>query len=176
MINRAHKLPISRQAELLGISRVSVYYLPRPGSKNDLTIIKSLFYAIILTIKTVTVASEKKPLCLWQGCYRLSLAGKTARLSKLHDIRFKRKFSSNMPCFNGFSHRYPPKPRSLLKSSHLAFNTSVFLATVKINIEIMYCNILLSENCSATINTVTGLERSKSDWLFGVTLMATFRF
>ena len=64
MINRAHKLPISRQAELLGISRVSVYYLPRPGSKNDLTIIKSLFYAIILTIKTVTVASEKKPLCL----------------------------------------------------------------------------------------------------------------
>jgi hypothetical protein len=60
MINRAHKLPISRQAELLGISRARVYFLPRPGSKNDLTIMRSLFYAIILTIKTVTVASEKK--------------------------------------------------------------------------------------------------------------------
>ena len=40
MINRAHKLPISRQAELLGISRASVYYLPRPASENDLTIMK----------------------------------------------------------------------------------------------------------------------------------------
>ena len=42
MINRAHKLPISRQAELLGISRASVYYLPRPVSENDLTIMRRL--------------------------------------------------------------------------------------------------------------------------------------
>ena len=42
MINRAHKLPISRQAELLGISRGSVYYLPRPVSENDLTIMRRL--------------------------------------------------------------------------------------------------------------------------------------
>lgn len=42
MINRAHKLPISRQAELLGLSRGSVYYLPRPVSENDLTIMRRL--------------------------------------------------------------------------------------------------------------------------------------
>jgi putative transposase len=42
MIIRAHKLLISRQAELLGISRGSVYYLPRPVSENDLTIMRRL--------------------------------------------------------------------------------------------------------------------------------------
>ena len=42
MISRAHKLPISRQAEPLGISRGSVYYLPRPVSENDLTIMRRL--------------------------------------------------------------------------------------------------------------------------------------
>ena len=42
MINRTHKLPISRQAELLGISRGSVYYLSRPVSENDLTIMRRL--------------------------------------------------------------------------------------------------------------------------------------
>ena len=30
MIDRAHDLPISKQAEALNISRGSVYYLPRP--------------------------------------------------------------------------------------------------------------------------------------------------
>jgi putative transposase len=30
MIDRAHDLPIGKQAEALGISRGSVYYLPRP--------------------------------------------------------------------------------------------------------------------------------------------------
>ena len=30
MIDRNHELPIKRQAELLGISRGNVYYLPAP--------------------------------------------------------------------------------------------------------------------------------------------------
>jgi putative transposase len=30
MIDRNHALPITRQAELVGISRGNVYYLPRP--------------------------------------------------------------------------------------------------------------------------------------------------
>ena len=30
MIDRGHDLPISKQAEVLRISRGSVYYLPRP--------------------------------------------------------------------------------------------------------------------------------------------------
>ena len=33
MIDRAHDLPITKQAEALNISRGSVYYLPRPVLK-----------------------------------------------------------------------------------------------------------------------------------------------
>lgn len=36
MIDRDHALPLKRQAELAGISRGSVYYLPRPVSPADL--------------------------------------------------------------------------------------------------------------------------------------------
>jgi putative transposase len=36
MIDRTHKLPITRQAELLNVSRGSVYYLPKPMSEADL--------------------------------------------------------------------------------------------------------------------------------------------
>ena len=42
MIDRAHDLPITRQAEALNISRGSVYYLPRPVSKADLAIMRRL--------------------------------------------------------------------------------------------------------------------------------------
>ena len=35
MIDRNHKLPVKRQAELVGISRGSVYYLPKPVSQAD---------------------------------------------------------------------------------------------------------------------------------------------
>ena len=35
MIDRAHALPIKRPAEPVGISRGSVYYLPRPVSATD---------------------------------------------------------------------------------------------------------------------------------------------
>ena len=35
MIDREHTLPIDRQAELAGISRGAVYYLPRPVSDAD---------------------------------------------------------------------------------------------------------------------------------------------
>ena len=36
MIDRAHKLPITRQAEILNVSRGSVYYLPKPVNETDL--------------------------------------------------------------------------------------------------------------------------------------------
>jgi putative transposase len=42
MIDRAHDLPITRQAEALNISRGSVYYLPRPVSQADLAIMRHL--------------------------------------------------------------------------------------------------------------------------------------
>ncbi len=42
MINRDHDLPITRQAEILEISRGSVYYLPRPVSSADLEIMRQL--------------------------------------------------------------------------------------------------------------------------------------
>jgi putative transposase len=35
MIDREHDLPITKQAEVLKISRGSVYYLPRPVSPAD---------------------------------------------------------------------------------------------------------------------------------------------
>jgi hypothetical protein len=42
MIDRAHDLPISKQAEALGISRGSVYYVPRPVPDTDLVIMRRL--------------------------------------------------------------------------------------------------------------------------------------
>ncbi len=42
MINREHELPIARQAKALGISRGSVYYLPRPVSAADLAIMRRI--------------------------------------------------------------------------------------------------------------------------------------
>ena len=42
MIDREHDLPISRQAEALGVSRVAVYYKPRPTSAEDLRTMRRL--------------------------------------------------------------------------------------------------------------------------------------
>lgn len=42
MIDRSHELSVTRQAELLGISRGSVYYLPRPVSEDDLRLMRRL--------------------------------------------------------------------------------------------------------------------------------------
>jgi putative transposase len=42
MIDRSHDLSITRQAELLGFSRGSVYYLPRPTSEADLQLMRRL--------------------------------------------------------------------------------------------------------------------------------------
>jgi putative transposase len=42
MIDRDHKLPITRQAKLLDISRGTVYYLPEPVSPADLALMRKL--------------------------------------------------------------------------------------------------------------------------------------
>ena len=42
MIDREHDLSITKQAEILKISRGSVYYLPRPVSSADLEIMRQL--------------------------------------------------------------------------------------------------------------------------------------
>ena len=42
MIDRNHDLTVTRQAELLDISRGSVYYLPRPVSQADLALMRSI--------------------------------------------------------------------------------------------------------------------------------------
>jgi putative transposase len=42
MIDRTHDLPIAKQAEALGISRGSVYYLPRPVPAADLAIMRRI--------------------------------------------------------------------------------------------------------------------------------------
>lgn len=42
MIDRSHSLPVKRQARALGISRGSVYYLPKPVSAADLAIMRRM--------------------------------------------------------------------------------------------------------------------------------------
>ncbi len=42
MIDRTHSLPITRQAELVGISRGNVYYLPRAASEADQRLMKRI--------------------------------------------------------------------------------------------------------------------------------------
>ena len=42
MIDREHDLPITKQAEVLRISRGSVYYLPRPVPDADLAIMRRI--------------------------------------------------------------------------------------------------------------------------------------
>ena len=58
MIDRAHDLPISKEAEILRISRGSVYYLPRPVREADLAIMRRLdplhleLLDLVLNLKT----------------------------------------------------------------------------------------------------------------------------
>ena len=42
MIELAHALPVSRQAELLELSRSNVYYLPRPVAEADLALMRRI--------------------------------------------------------------------------------------------------------------------------------------
>ncbi len=42
MIDRTHKLPVTRQAELLNVSRGSVYYLPKPVSTADFALMRRI--------------------------------------------------------------------------------------------------------------------------------------
>ena len=42
MIDRSHDLPVARQALALGISRSSVYYLPRPVAASDLAVMRRI--------------------------------------------------------------------------------------------------------------------------------------
>src|SRR5450755_4429930 len=42
MLDRSHDLPVARQALALGISRGSVYYLPRPVAASDLVVMRRI--------------------------------------------------------------------------------------------------------------------------------------
>ena len=42
MIDRTHALPVKRQAEVLKLSRSSVYYQPRPVSPADLSVMRRI--------------------------------------------------------------------------------------------------------------------------------------
>jgi putative transposase len=42
MIDRLHELPLARQAAVLGLSRGSLYYEPRPVSVADLAIMRRI--------------------------------------------------------------------------------------------------------------------------------------
>jgi hypothetical protein len=42
MIDRKHRLSVTRQAQLLGIRRGAVYYLPQPAGAADLALMRRL--------------------------------------------------------------------------------------------------------------------------------------
>ena len=42
MIDRTHELPVVRQAQLLDLSRSSVYYLPQPTPEGDLRLMRRI--------------------------------------------------------------------------------------------------------------------------------------
>jgi putative transposase len=42
MIDKNHELPVTRQVQLLNLSRSSVYYLPRPVSPDDLALMRRI--------------------------------------------------------------------------------------------------------------------------------------
>lgn len=42
MIDRGHELSVTRQAQMLNLSRSSVYYLPRPVSPGDLALMRRI--------------------------------------------------------------------------------------------------------------------------------------
>ena len=42
MIDRGHELSVTRQAEVVGIARSTVYYLPRPVSAADLALMSQI--------------------------------------------------------------------------------------------------------------------------------------
>lgn len=42
MIDRTHRLSVTRQARLLALSRASVYYVPQPVSERDLTLMRRI--------------------------------------------------------------------------------------------------------------------------------------
>jgi putative transposase len=41
-IDRSHELPLTRQAQVLKLSRSSLYYRPRPASAEDLAIMRRI--------------------------------------------------------------------------------------------------------------------------------------
>lgn len=48
MIDHSHALPLVAQARQLGISRGSIYYLPRPAADADLTIMRRIDELLLL--------------------------------------------------------------------------------------------------------------------------------
>ena len=63
MIDREHDLSITKQAEILKISRGSVYYLPRPVSSADLEISGSSIGCTWSILSPVRVCCEVCWLC-----------------------------------------------------------------------------------------------------------------
>jgi len=67
MIDREHGLPITKQAQVLHISRGSVYYLPRPVSASDLEV-----------MRRIKLAHDPADLCNPKKIFPLSMLTDTA--------------------------------------------------------------------------------------------------
>jgi uncharacterized protein with PhoU and TrkA domain len=60
MIDRGAKVPVKRQAELLDLSRSSVYYTPRPLSERDLMLMRRID-ELHLELPFLRVAQARRP-------------------------------------------------------------------------------------------------------------------
>ena len=102
MIDRTHDLPLIRQAEVLKLSRSSVYYLPRPMSPATLAIMRridelhlefpfagSRMLRDLLYGEGIEIGRERVARMMKRMSMRRSIAGRTRR-SRRRDTRSTR--------------------------------------------------------------------------------------
>ena len=61
MIDRDHALSVSKQAEVVGIARSTVYDLPRPVSAEDLALMKQIDKLFQATLGGIVPVHKERP-------------------------------------------------------------------------------------------------------------------
>ena len=75
MIDRNHPLPIAHQAKIVGISRGTVYYVPRPISEAELALMRRID-ELHLDYPFMGARGERAP--FWIGVAVVAVTGWTA--------------------------------------------------------------------------------------------------
>ena len=108
MIDRNHPLPINRQAKAVGVSRGSVYYLPRPVSDYDQELMRRIDH---LHLDLPFAGSRMLRDILKQECYRVGRKHVATLMKRMGIEALYRKPRTTKP---GASHKiYPYLLRNL---------------------------------------------------------------